>query len=168
MNKIQQSPQGETSQITRVVTPNPEKLLPTAKDIMQKLAQAEAEEASKEMRRHAEAEAEKKALLEQLSKPSGVSDEERIKRAVNIIERAVKNGKTEIEFFRFPNNLCTDHGRAINQQEPGWESTLTGLPNEIYQTWAKYFRPRGYKLRVQIVDFSGGVPGDVGMTLSWS
>jgi hypothetical protein len=34
--------------------------------------------------------------------------------------------------------------------------------------WHKYFRPRGYKLKVQIVDFSGGVPGDIGMTLSWS
>ena len=38
---------------------------------------------------------------------------------------------------------------------------------EIYQLWHKYFRQRGYKLRVQIVDFPGGVPGDVGMTLSW-
>jgi hypothetical protein len=25
--------------------------------------------------------------------------------------------------LRFPNELCTDKGRAINQQEPGWENT---------------------------------------------
>jgi hypothetical protein len=68
---------------------------------------------------------------------------------------------------RFPNSLCTDHGRAINQQEPGWEDTLTGVPREIYQLWHKYFRPRGYKLRVQIVNWPGGMPGDIGMTLSW-
>ena len=142
-------------------------LLPTAKDYMKKIAEVEAEEASKAMRKHAEAEAEKKALLDQLAKPSGVSDEERIKRGIRIIERAVSNGLTEVQIFRFPNNLCTDHGRAINQQEPGWEQTLTGLPKELYQTWDKYFRPRGYRLRVQIVDFSGGVPGDVGMTLVW-
>ena len=54
------------------------------------------------------------------------------------------------------------------QQEPGWESPLTGVPKELHQTWAKYFQPRGYRLRVQIVDFPGGMPGDVGMTLSWS
>jgi hypothetical protein len=143
-------------------------LLPKAKDFMKKLADAEAEEAAKAERQRLKSEAEKQALIKQLEKPSGVSDEDRIKRAVAIIERAVRNGKTEVDIYRFPNTFCTDRGRAINQQEPGWENTLTGLPKELYQCWHKYFRPRGYKLRVQIVDFPGGVPGDVGMTLSWS
>jgi hypothetical protein len=142
-------------------------LLPTAKDYMKKLALAEAEEAAKQARRLVDAEAEKKALLDHFTKPSGVSDEEGIKRAIAVIERAVSNGKTEVQVCRFPNNLCTDRGRAINQQEPGWESTLTGLPKEIHQLWAKYFRERGYKLRVEIIDFPGGMPGDVGMTLKW-
>jgi hypothetical protein len=142
-------------------------LLPTAKDYMKKLALAEGEEAAKQARQLAAAEAEKKALLDHFNKPSGVSDEEGIKRAVAIIERAVSNGKTEVQVCRFPNQLCTDRGRAINQQEPGWESTLTGLPKEIYQLWAKYFRERGYKLRVEIIDFPGGMPGDIGMTLKW-
>jgi hypothetical protein len=146
----------------------PDELLPSAKDVMKKIALAEAEEASKEARLRAEAEAEKKALLDQLTKPSGLSDEEAIARAIKIIERAMKNRQTEVQVHRFPNQLCTDKGRAINQQEPGWENTLTGVPKEIYQLWHKYFRQRGYKLRIQIVDFPGGVPGDVGMTLSWS
>jgi uncharacterized protein (DUF1778 family) len=146
----------------------PDVKLPSAEDFMQKMALAEAEEASKEARLRAEAEAEKKALLDQLSKPSGVSDEEAIARAIKIIERAVSNHLTEVEVHRFPNNLCTDRGRAINQQEPGWEKTLTGKPKEIYDLWEKYFRPRGYKLRVQIVDFPGGMPGDVAMTLRWA
>ena len=146
----------------------PDVKLPSAKDFMQKMALAEAEQASKEARLRAEAEAEKKALLDQLSKPSGVSDEEAIARAIKIVERAVSNHLTEVEVHRFPNNLCTDRGRAINQQEPGWEGTLTGKPKEIYDLWDKYFRPRGYKLRVQIVDFPGGMPGDVAMTLRWA
>jgi hypothetical protein len=50
---------------------------------------------------------------------------------------------------------------------PGWENTLTGVPKEIYQLWAKYFRPRGYKLKVEIIDFPGGMPGDIAMTLKW-
>src|SRR6516162_5377527 len=145
----------------------PDELLPSAKDIQQKIALAEAEKASEEARQHAQAEAEKKALVDHLTKPSGVSDEEGIARAIRIIERAAANGLTEVQVHRFPNQLCTDKGRAINQLEPDWEKTLTGVPKEIYQLWEKYFRPRGYRLRVQIVDFPHGMPGDVGMTLSW-
>ena len=134
---------------------------------MTKLALAEAEEASKQAKKLAEAEAEKRALLDQLNKPSGLSDEEAIRRAIKIIERAVSNGLTEVQVHRFPNQLCTDRGRAINQQEAGWESTLTGVPREIYELWAKYFRSRGYTLKVEILEFPGGMPGDVGMTLKW-
>jgi uncharacterized protein (DUF1778 family) len=143
-------------------------LLPSAKDFMKKIALAEAEKASEEMRKRSAEESEKTALIDQMSKPSGVSDEEAIRRAVAIIERATNNGLTEVLVYRFPNQLCTDRGRAINQQEPGWETTLTGVPKEIYQLWARHFRSRGYELRVQIVDFPGGMPGDVGMTLVWS
>ena len=142
-------------------------LLPTAKDFMKKLALAEAEEATKQAKKDAEAEAEKQALLDQLRAPSGVSDEEAIRRALKMIERAVSNGRSEIQVYRFPNKLCTDNGRAINQQESGWEQTLTGVPKEIYQLWDRHFRPRGYKLKAEIVSFPNGMPGDVGMTLKW-
>jgi len=141
--------------------------VPSAKALMEKIALAEADKASEEMRRRASEEAEKRALIERLTKPSGLSDEEVMKKAAVIIERAAKNGLTEVQVYRFPNTLCTDRGRAINQQEPGWETTLTGVPNEIYQFWDRRLRPLGYRLRVQIIDFSGGVPGDVGMTLKW-
>jgi uncharacterized protein (DUF1778 family) len=149
------------------MTSRADDLLPTAGDFMKKLALTEAEEAAKQARKLAEEEAEKKSLLDHLRKPSGVSDEEGIRRAIKIIERAVSNGRTEVQVHRFPNQLCTDKGRAINQQEPGWENTLTGVPKEIYELWAKYFRPRGYKLKVEIIDFPGGMPGDIGMTLKW-
>ena len=149
------------------MTNNPDALVPSANEVRQQIALAEAEEAKKQAHAQAEAEAEKKALIEQLRKSSGTSDEEAIRRGLEIINRAIKNRLTEVELIRFPNELCTDKGRAINQQEPGWENTLTGEPKEIYQFWDKYFRPRGYKLRVQIVDFPGGLPGDVGMTVSW-
>ena len=142
--------------------------LPTAQEVMEKLALAEAEKASAAARKQAELESEKKMLLEKITKPSGVSDEEALRRVAAIIERAVSNGLTEVQVYRFPNALCTDRGRAINQQEPGWETTLTGLPKEMYQFWDRQLRSRGYKLRVQIVDFPGGMPGDVGITLKWA
>ena len=144
------------------------KVLPSAKEMMEKLALAEAEKAEAATRRQAEVEAEKKLLLEKITKPSGVSDEEAMERVAVIVQRAVSNGQTEGQVYRFPNQLCTDHGRAINQQEPGWEKTLTGLPKEMYEFWGRRLRPLGYKLKVQIVDWPGGMPGDVGITLKWA
>ena len=142
-------------------------LIPSAADNMKKIALAEAEKASAYVRKQEVEAAEKKALLERLDKPSGVSDEERLKRAAAIIKRAVDNGLTEVFVGRFPNELFTDRGRAINQQEAGWENTLTGLPKELFQFWHTHLRPRGYRLRCQIVDWPGGMPGDIGITLTW-
>jgi hypothetical protein len=146
---------------------NLDELLPPAKDMRKEIAVAEAERAAAEMRKHQDAEAEKKALIDHLTKPSGVSEEEGVRRGASIIRRAVNAGMTEVQVYRFPNELCTDRGRAINQMEAGWEQTLTGVPKEIYLLWHKHFRPRGYKLKVQIVDFPNGMPGDVGMFLTW-
>jgi hypothetical protein len=143
-------------------------LLPKAADCRRRIAEVEAEKATELMRRETAGDAEKWALLERLSNPSGVSDDERMKRAAVIIKRAVDNGLTEVQVARFPNTLFTDRGRAINQQEEGWEATLVGLPKELFEFWQKYLQPRGYKLRYQIVDFPNGLPGDIGITLSWS
>lgn len=114
---------------------DPLAVLPTAADVMKQIALKEAEKATAAMRESNSAEAEKRALLEKLGKPSGVSDEERMARAAAIVRRAATNGLTEVFLGRFPNELCTDRGRAINQREPGWEKTLTGLPKELYEFW---------------------------------
>ena len=142
-------------------------LLPTAKEIQKQAALKEAEKADENARRLAAADAEKRALIDRLSKPSGLSEDEKVQLASTVIQRAVRNGLTEVQVYRFPNSLCTDRGRAINQMEPGWETTLTGIAKEIYQLWADYLKPRGYRIRYQIIDFSGGVPGDIGITLTW-
>jgi hypothetical protein len=141
--------------------------LPSAKEVMMEIAKREAEKASAAMRELSAADTEKQALIEKFSKPSGVSDDERLARAAAIIRRAASNGQTEVEIFRFPHELCTDRGRAINQNEAGWEKTLTGLPKELFDFWDKQLKSKGYKVGFQIVDFPGGIPGDVGMTLKW-
>jgi hypothetical protein len=146
---------------------NIDDLLPTAKDIQKQAAIKEAEKADAQMRRMAATEAEKRALIEKLSKPSGLSEEEKVKLASTVIQRAVRNGLTEVQVYRFPNSLCTDRGRAINQMEPGWEKTLTGIPQEIFQLWSEYLKPRGYRIRYQIIDFPGGMPGDISVVLAW-
>src|SRR5579871_4168625 len=98
---------------------NIDDLLPTAKDIQKQAALKEAEKAQQHARQLAAADAEKHALIDRLSKPSGLSEDEKVKLASNVIQRAVRNGLTEVQVYRFPNILCTDRGRAINQQEPG-------------------------------------------------
>lgn len=142
-------------------------LLPNAVECKKRLAEIEGAKASEYMKVEAAKSAEKQALLDQLAKPSGVSDDERMKRAASIITRAVESGLTEVEVGRFPVQLCTDGGRAINQQEKGWETTLTGLPKELYTFWKTYLQPRGYKLRAQIATWPGGMPGDIGLSLAW-
>jgi hypothetical protein len=142
-------------------------LIPSAKEIQKQAALKEAQKAEEHAKRLAEAEAEKRALTDRLSKPSGLSEDEKVKLASTVIQRAVRNGLTEVQVYRFPNSLCTDKGRAINQMEKGWEKTLSGIPKEIYQLWSDYLQPRGYRIRYQVIDFPGGMPGDIGVTISW-
>jgi hypothetical protein len=142
-------------------------LLPTAKEIQKQAAIKEAEKADEHVRHTAAAEAEKHALIEKLSKPSGLSEEQKVKLASTVIQRAVRNGLSEVQVYRFPNSLCTDRGRAINQMEPGWEKTLTGIPQEIFKLWSDYLKPRGYRIKYQIIDFPGGVPGDISIVIAW-
>src|SRR5438552_2370489 len=142
-------------------------LIPTAKEVQVQAALKEAEKADQDARRLVAAEAEKRALIDKLREPSGLTEDEKVKLASTIIQRAVRNGLTEVQVYRFPNSLCTDRGRAINQQEPGWEKTLQGIPAEIFRLWSDYLKPRGYRIKYQIVDFPGGVPGDISITLAW-
>jgi hypothetical protein len=142
-------------------------LIPSAKEIQKQAALKEAQKADEHAKRTAAAEAEKAALIDRLSKPSGLTEDEKVQLASTVIQRAVRSGLSEVQVYRFPNSLCTDKGRAINQMEKGWEKTLTGIPKEIFQLWSDYLQPRGYRIRYQIIDFPGGMPGDIGVTISW-
>jgi hypothetical protein len=142
-------------------------LRPTAKEIQRQNALHEAEKANQYVRLQATTEAEKRELIEKLSKPSGLTEDEKVELALTVIRRAVRNGLTEVQVYRFPHALCTDNGRAINQQERGWEKTLTGIAQGIYQLWANHLKPRGYRIRYQIVDFPGGAPDDISIVLVW-
>lgn len=114
------------------MTKNLDELIPSADEVMRKMALAEAEKAAEAFRKHAQVEAEKKAEIERLAGPSGLSEEEEIQLAAKVIRRAIDSGRTEMLVYRFPNQLCTDHRRAINQREPGCEKTLTVTPKEVY------------------------------------
>ena len=141
--------------------------LPSAKDLQARIAVAEGEKASAAAKAHAVAEAEKQAFIDRISKPSGLTDDQVIEKASHIVSRAVENGLTSVQVFRFPNHLCTDNGRAIDQAEEGWEKTLTGIPKELWAFYERQLKPRGYHMRYHIVDYPNGMRGDVGVILSW-
>jgi hypothetical protein len=146
---------------------NIDELLPSAQEIQKQAAMKEAEKTEEHAQRLAAVEAEKRALIERLSKPSGLTEDEKVKLASTVIQRAVRNGLSEVQVYRFPNSVCTDNGRAISQQEPGWEKTLRGIPLEIFQLWADYLKPRGYRIKYQIVDLPGGMSGDISIVIAW-
>jgi hypothetical protein len=139
-----------------------------AKDLRAKIAQSEADKASAAAKAKAAADAEHQAFIDRISKPSGLSDEQVLEKASHIIERAVSNGLTEVQVLRFPNNLCTDDGRAIDQSEEGWQGTLTGVPKELWSFYERQLKPRGYHMKYQIIDRPGGLRGDVAVFLSWT
>lgn len=81
---------------------------------------------------------------------------------------AAKAGEKEYLLLRFPSQLCSDGGRAINITEPDWPATLRGEAAELYLRWERDLRPQGFHLAAQILDFPGGFPGDVGLFLIWA
>ncbi|SEP48998.1 hypothetical protein SAMN02990966_07187 [Rhodospirillales bacterium URHD0017] len=140
----------------------------TVKELQAKIAAAEGAKASAALKAQQAEDEEKRALLERLTTPSGLSDDEVMEKASIIINRAVENGQMSVQVFTFPHSICSDNGRAINQAESGWEATLTGIPKEIYEFWKRQLQPRGYHIRYETIAYPGGMPGDIGIILSWS
>ncbi len=96
-----------------------------------------------------------------------VTDDE-IARVRRQVMNAVKDGKLEAMVYTFPSSLCSDSGRAINSADPQWPESLQGKAREFYERFLKFGKPQGYKLKAMIINFPGGIPGDVGFFLNWA
>ncbi len=138
----------------------------SAKELLEYAAQVEASRASKGLDAATAAQRARKELIDRLSKPMVITDDMRAQFAAQVKQAALA-GKTELMVLRFPVDLCTDKGRAINNSEEGWGKTLTGVPRQVYELWEERLRPNGYRLSAQIIDWPGGLPGDVGVFLKW-
>ncbi len=130
------------------------------------VAQVESAKASQSYSAMQAAEQAKKDLIERLSKPI-VLTPEKIRAFMHRVKLAAERGEGELLIGRFPSELCTDHGRAINNAEEGWPETLIGLPLQVYQVWKEKLQPLGYGLKAMIIEWPAGFPGDVGMFLTW-
>jgi CBS domain-containing protein len=80
---------------------------------------------------------------------------------------AAEHGLKQLLLLRFPSELCSDGGRAINVTEADWPSTLRAEAAETYLRWERDLKPRGFRLSASVTDFPGGMPGDIGMYLNW-
>jgi hypothetical protein len=80
---------------------------------------------------------------------------------------AAERGEDHLRVFTSPSELCTDGGRAINNADPDWPKTLVGYAARAYEFYKVELQPHGYRLRAEILDFPGGKPGEVGVTLAW-
>ncbi|UOK72784.1 hypothetical protein [Ancylobacter polymorphus] len=134
---------------------------------MDKIALAKMNEAVEAMdhARHA-----KEELAKRLAEPIELTPQKLHELAETLLVKlraAAERGETEIMVMRFPNSLCTDHGRAINNAEPGWPDTLTGRPRQAYEIWRDHLKSAGYGLSALIVEWPNDMPGDVGMYLTW-
>ena len=138
----------------------------TAQDLRLKILEKEMDEIS----RQEASKAEQEKRLQDFTASflhDHISDEERAL-IRKLVLSAVNNGKFEALVYSFPSDLCTDSGRAINNRLPHWPETLQGKAKELYQAYEKVAKPQGFKLKASIINFPGGMPGDVGLFLDWA
>jgi hypothetical protein len=138
----------------------------SANDLKTYMAKVELAKMSQETAHHDQAEKAKQELIKKMSERVDMTPE-RIRAFLGRVKLAAERGQTELMIGRFPVELCTDHGRAINNSEAEWPETLTGLPRQAYEVFRDKLQPLGYHLKALIVEWPGGLPGEVGMFLSW-
>jgi hypothetical protein len=109
-------------------------------------------------------------LIKRLAEPLDLTPE-RLKEILEPLQAKLKaaaaRGQTELMVMRFPNTLCTDKGRALNNADPTWPETLTGRPRQAYELWRDQLRAAGFRLNAMIIEWPGGLPGDIGFFLRW-
>lgn len=94
--------------------------------------------------------------------------EEEVAMVTRLVSNAVKSGQMEALVYSFPSSLCTDSGRAINNGDANWPDTLQGKARELYERYEETVKARGYKLKAMVINFPGGIPGDIGFFLNWA
>lgn len=138
----------------------------TAAALRQAIAEKEAAKVDEALKKRAQADGElERAFREFLEAQVTQRELDDIRQK---ILRAAERGELEILVMRFPSTLCTDSGRAINNGEPEWPKTLQGKAKNLYDLFVERGKPQGFRLKAQILDFPGGIPGDVGLIVSWS
>jgi hypothetical protein len=148
-----------------------DELFMSAADLRKYMTELQMAKASKSVDGMDRAEKARQDLIKRLSEPLDITPEnlrELLQPFKSKVRAAAERGETEMMVIRFPVALCTDRGRAINNSEPDWPNTLTGRPRQAYEIWRDHLRPVGFRLSAMVIEWPGGLPGDVGFFLKWS
>lgn len=157
-------PPGERQALAAALGPQPPRIPPAA-ELLDLVRQKKEEEKENAVRTRQATEAERKRRLDRLrTEPLRPADMTAL--AEHIME-AARRGETSVLAYRFPSEICTDGGRAINNNLPNWPDTLVGQPREVYGYWRNRLKPAGYRLSVKILDYPHGIPGDAGVFFGW-
>ena len=139
----------------------------SAADIKRRMAEREAAKAAEELRHMKEQKEKQKAAMDEFHKPLERTPEQLMQVVMQLVSHAAERGQSEVQVYRFPNSLCSDRGRRINNSEPDWEATLDGRPKFVYEFWHDHLRPLGFHLKAEVLEYPGGMPGDIGFFLTW-
>jgi len=142
----------------------------SAADLRNYMTEMQMAKASKSLDGMDRAEKARQDLIKRMSEPLELTPEQLRDILLPLkakLRAAAERGQTELMVMRFPNALCNDHGRAINNSDPSWPDTLTGRPRQAYELWRDHLRPAGFRLSSLIIDWPGGLPGDVAFFLKW-
>lgn len=83
------------------------------------------------------------------------------------ITAALDLGQREVMLAAFPSDLCADGGRSINNRLPGWQDTLPDGAKVSLGFWCDALRAGGFDFGARILNFPGGMLGDVGLFVTW-
>ena len=139
----------------------------SAADIKRRMAEREAAKAAEEMRHMKEQEEKQKAVMAEFHKPPERTAEQLMQVVMQLVNHAAERGQSEVQVYRFPNAMCSDRGSRINNSEPEWDKTLEGRPKAGYEFWRDHLRPLGFGLKAEVLEYPGGMPGDIGFFLTW-
>jgi hypothetical protein len=136
-------------------------------DLKRRMAEREAAQAAQEVRHMQEQEEKQKAVMAEFHKPPERTAEQLMELVMRLVSQAAERGQSEVQVYRFPNALCSDGGRRINNVEPDWPGALEGRPKLGYEFWHDHLRPLGFGLKAEVLEYPGGMPGDIGFFLTW-
>lgn len=121
----------------------------------------EAEKRAAQAAHQADLEKLRESFLEREVQPDAME------RIAALVARQIERGEKQALLFQFPSDWLPDQGRGITSRDPEWHRRLDGFPKRAYEYFERELAPRGFQLKVEIVDWPGGMPGDVGFYLTW-
>ena len=92
-----------------------------------------------------------------------------LEKVLGLVRRALEADPhaKEVMLLHFPSEFMADSGRSITSHDPDWAKQLTGVAARAHAAFVKELAPRGFQMAAQILDYPGGMPGDVGLFLRW-